>query len=357
MRLTPAPEDRTRPRPRAASLRVASPIVTWTRRLTGLEPAPAAVGLAVVVLCATSVGALVADLYGVMAMGRFVLFVTVPALVVVSVIGLARVPAWSDLQRRIAVGAVAGFVGTVGYDVFRIPFALAGQRIFAPIDSYGLLIDGGPMSSGWTDLLGWGFHFSNGITFGIAYAIVLAGRHWGWGVAYGMGLEAVAFLSPFTETYGLSGKVWPIVIAFAAHVAYGLPLGLMVQRLDDTDVWLRDRFRAPAVTSIVLVLVVLLVWHRPWDVSDALETSRSLSDELGIPATVVTGSRFEPEWLRVEPGGCILVASISDESFTSDYGDLPAGEDVEWCFPDEGVQRVKLGDRPYSGGFVYVHEG
>jgi hypothetical protein len=330
--------------------------VTWTRRVLGLETLPAALGLVVVVLCATSVGALIADLYGVMAMSRFVLFITLPSLVVVGAIALVDVPAWIDLQRRIALGAVAGLVGTVGYDVVRIPFALAGQRIFAPIDSYGLLIDGGPMSSGWTNLLGWGFHFSNGITFGIAYAILLAGRHWGFGVAYGMGLEAVAFLSPFTGVYGLTGKVWPIVIAFGAHVAYGLPLGLMVQRFDDTEAWLEDHLRAPVVMPLVALAIVLLAWHRPWSVSDDLETARSLSRESGLPATVVAGSRFDPEWLRVEPGGCILVASSSDESFTSDYGELPAGDDVRWCFPDEGVQRVKLGDRPYSGGFVYVHE-
>ena len=36
--------------------------------------------------------------------------------------------------------------------------------------------------------------------------------------------EAVAFLGPFTEIYGLTGKWVSIGIAFAAHVAYGLPL-------------------------------------------------------------------------------------------------------------------------------------
>ena len=30
------------------------------------------------------------------------------------------------------------------------------------------------------------------------------------------------------------------------------------QRLDDTDIWLRERFRGPAIASIVMLVVVLL---------------------------------------------------------------------------------------------------
>ena len=119
-------------------------------------------------LCATSVGALLADLYGLMPMDQFARWVTGPGLLLLIALASRTVPSYQNLQRRIRLGAVAGVAGTIAYDVFRIPFALAGQRIFAPIFSYGLLIDGGGMSSPWTDLLGWLFHLSNGVTFGIA---------------------------------------------------------------------------------------------------------------------------------------------------------------------------------------------
>lgn len=307
-------------------------------------------------LSATSVGALLADMYGLIAMDDFVPWITVPSLLLLVAVSAKTVPAFGNLQRRIRLGAVAGVVATIAYDVFRIPFALAGQRIFAPIFSYGLLIDGGGMSSPMTDLAGWLFHFSNGVTFGIAYAVVMAGRHWGFGVIWGVLLEAVAFLSPFTDIYGLTGKWVAIGIALTAHVAYGLPLGLMVARFDRTERFLKKNLIYPTLLVVGGAIAVLILWHRPWSEPATLEQAQDLAAESGQPATVVAVDRFEPEWLRIEPGGCILVASTSTRSFTSDFGQLPAGERVEWCFPEAGVKRVRLDDRPYSGGFVFVHD-
>jgi len=329
--------------------------VTARVRPAALDSRQRFAALIVLGLCATSVGALLADMYGLMPMDEFVRWITLPALLLLVAGSAKTVPTYANLQRRIRLGAVAGAVGTLAYDVFRIPFALAGQRIFAPIFSYGLLIDGGGMSSPWTDLLGWLFHFSNGVTFGIAYAVVMAGRHWGFGVLWGVLLEAVAFLSPFTDIYGLTGKWGAIGIALAAHVAYGLPLGLMVQRFDRSERFLKKNLVYPTLIVIGVSIIGLTLWHRPWSEPDALERAQDLAAVAGRPAAVVTVDRFEPEWLRVEPGGCILVASESARSFTSDYGPLPEGEQVEWCFPDAGVERVKLDDRPYSGGFVFVH--
>ncbi len=307
-------------------------------------------------LCATSVGALLADLYDVMPMDAFARRVTLPGLLLLIGSSIRTVPAYSNLQRRIRLGAIAGVVGTIAYDLFRIPFALAGQRIFAPIFSYGLLIDGGGMSSSWTDLLGWLFHLSNGVTFGIAYAVVMAGRHWGFGVLWGMFLEAVAFLGPFTDIYGLTGKWASIGIAFAAHVAYGLPLGLMVARFNKTERFLKENLIRPALVVLVVSFIGLTLWHRPWSDSATLDQAQSISATTGQPVTIVSVERFEPEWLRVEPGGCILVISESAESLASDFGSLPAGGETEWCFTDPGVERIKLNDRPYSGGFVFVNE-
>ena len=64
---------------------------------------------------------------------------TVPGLILLTVLGSTRVltgETGEEFRRRFRVGAVAGVIGTLGYDVFRIPFAAAGRRVFAPIDSY-----------------------------------------------------------------------------------------------------------------------------------------------------------------------------------------------------------------------------
>lgn len=313
-----------------------------------------AVAGVVLLLCATSVGALLADLYGFMSMAEFARLVTLPGLVLLTVLAVAPIDGLEDLRRRIVLGAVAGVVGVVAYDVFRIPFAMAGQRIFAPIFSYGLLIDGGGMSSPWTDLLGWLFHLSNGVTFGIAYAVVMKRRHWAFGVVWGLTLEAVAFLGPFTVIYGLTGKTAAIVIAFLAHIAYGLPLGLMVQHFDETERYLRTRLIRPGLVVIGAAVVVLVLWHRPWSISDELRDARELSTNAGMPVAVVTVDRFIPEWLRIEPGGCVLVVSRSQTDFDESWIALPTKGEAEWCSTEIGVHRLRLGNRPYSGGFVFV---
>src|SRR4051794_10559362 len=130
--------------------------------LTTRSARPAVVAtVAAMAMAATSIGALLADLYGVAAMGTFFWRATVPSLVGLAVLGTARVPALGEVPDRIRVGAIAGVAGIIGYDVVRIPFVIMGQRLLAPIDSYGLLLSGGSMATPWSNTLGWLFHLSN----------------------------------------------------------------------------------------------------------------------------------------------------------------------------------------------------
>jgi hypothetical protein len=290
---------------------------------------------AVFLLSGGSIAALLADVYGIAPMHVVFWAASVPSMVALAVLAmLPRVPA--ELRHRIRVGAVGGFVGTLGYDLVRIPFAVAGQRVFAPIESYGVLIADATTSSEFTSFLGWGYHFSNGITFGIAYAAVAARRHWLWGVAWGLALESVAVFSPFATRYAIAGQLVPILIAYGAHVFYGLPLGRLVQRMPTLP--------PRSVTALLAVLAVgLLGWHRPW-----------LASPPDSPRAVVVTDRFEPEWVRIRAGECVAVENRSGSSFPTPHGTVTPASTSELCFPNAGVYRVKLGPRPYSGGFVYV---
>lgn len=290
---------------------------------------------AVILLSGGSIAALLADVYGIAPMHAVFWAVSVPSMLALAVLAeLPRVPA--ELRHRIRVGAVGGFVGTLGYDLVRVPFAMAGQRVFAPIESYGVLIADASTSSELTSFLGWGYHFSNGITFGIAYAVIAARRHWLWGVGWGLVLESVAVFSPFATRYAIAGQVVPILIAYGAHVFYGLPLGRLVQRM--------PALPSRSVTAMLAVLAVaLLGWRRPWLASPP-DTAR----------TVVVSDRFEPEWVRIRAGECITVENRSGSSFPTPHGVVRPASTSDLCFPTEGVFRVKLGPRPYSGGFVYV---
>ncbi|MFF5076665.1 hypothetical protein ACFY36_06415 [Actinoplanes sp. NPDC000266] len=305
--------------------------------------------LAVFLLAGGSIAALLADLYGLAPMHIVFWFVSVPSMIVLAVAAtLPRVD--PDLRARIRVGAVAGLAGLVGYDVVRVPVALTGQRVFAPIETYGLLIADAAFSSPLTSTLGWLYHLSNGVTFGIAFAVLFARRPVLFGVAWGLFLETVALLSPFADRYGLSGRLVPIVIALGAHVFYGWPLGYLVRHFDRTAAAL-PRLRVTA--TLALAVAVVLAWQQPWNVPADQRLAGALSRP-GAPVTIVRTDRFHPEWLRIRPGACAYVDNRSTVTFTTPAGPVPAGARSPLCFADPGIYRIRLTTRPYSGGFVYV---
>jgi hypothetical protein len=308
--------------------------------------------LGVFVLAGGSIAALLADLFGLAPIWQVFWGVSVASMVLLTV--LAVIPQVSpELRRRIRVGAVAGAAGTLGYDIVRVPFALAGQRVFAPIESYGVLIANATASSGLTSTLGWLYHLSNGVTFGIAYAAVAARRPWPWGIAWGLTLESVAVFSPFASRYGLQGQLVPIAIAYGAHVFYGYPLGRLVQDLDRVDAGLRRIGRFSVAITLTVAALAVVGWHRPWS-QTAVEREAAQLSAMGQPHTIVTGTRFEPEWLRIHAGECIVVENRTDVRYETPQGTVAPDAASALCFNTPGVYRVRLGSRPYSGGFVYV---
>ncbi len=318
--------------------------------------------LAFFLLGGTSVASLLAWVYGLGSFRTWFLLVSVPgqlAMVVLAVLATRRHDR-DELRVLLMAGVVGGLLGTLGYDLFRVPFVMAGLRVLAPIDSYGVLAAGATSSSAWTGLLGWSYHFSNGIGFGIAYAMLAPRRHWGWGIAWALLLETATVVSPFASQYALRTedgfKLVPIAIAYAAHVPYGYALGRVVQRPDG---WARDirRLGGLAVpTMLALVAVGLALWLRPWSPSPDAEAGRALDEG---PSALIVGQRFEPEWLRTRVGGCVTFDNRDDEAYEiaapGVVASVPPGRS-EVCFLEAGVHRVRTTDEPYAGGFVIVDE-
>jgi hypothetical protein len=308
--------------------------------------------VAVFVVSGGSIAALLADVFGIAPMHQVFWLASVPSMVLLAV--LAAAPRFdAELRKRIRVGAVAGALGTVGYDLVRIPFALAGQRVFAPIESYGVLIADASASSGPTSTLGWLYHLSNGVTFGVAYATLMARRRWPWGIGWGLLLESVAVFSPFAARYGLAGQAVPIAIAYGAHVFYGYPVGRVVQDLDRAEELLRRWGRHSVAVILVSAVVFLVGWQRPWSSTPVEREAAQLSTP-AAPVTIVLRDRFEPEWLRIRAGACVVVDNRSASRFTTPQGVVEPGTRSTLCFDRPGAYRVRLGPRPYSGGFVYV---
>lgn len=260
-----------------------------------------------------------------------------------------------SLTNVLTCGVWGGLLGTIGYDLFRVPFAAQGQRVFAPIDSYGILLLGADSSSPLTSFAGWGYHAGNGIGFGIAYAAMALGRRWWWGVAFAMVLESATVLTPFATVYDLRGKTDLILIAYAAHVAYGYPLGRLVQDHRTTLAAVGRLGRFGTAWVLAAVVAGLALWHLPLSRSAELRAGVAVAPG---PSAAVRDGRLVPEWLRVGVRDCATVRNDDSTPYvlTGAGGstELPVGRPVRVCFADTGVHRIRTSARPYSGGFVIV---
>jgi hypothetical protein len=306
----------------------------------------------VALLGVLSVTSLLAWVYGLGSFRTWFLVTGAPAVValVALAIAAARGRGPRDLRLALVGGALGGLAGTIGYDLFRIPFVVGGLRLFAPIDSYGVLLMGADGSSPTTGFVGWAYHFTNGIGFGIAYAAVALGRRWPWAVLWGLLLETATIVTPFVDSYGLRGHWDLIAIAYAAHIGYGVPLGLIVQRAKHWDP-IRPLL-IPMSALLVMLVVGLGIWLRPG--------TRNADDQRGGaaaagPSVLVKNGKFHPEWTRYGPGECVTLTNADATSYTlaaPPNKQLPANATIEICPTGKGAHRVKLDGRPYSGGFL-----
>ncbi|MCI0397235.1 MAG: hypothetical protein L0332_02435 [Chloroflexi bacterium] len=250
-------------------------------------------------LCIPSGGALLAKVYGLASLQFVTLAIFLPGVVVLIVLWRwARRHGREYPANAVVIGFWGGLLGTLAYDVARLPFLLLGQRVFAPINVYGVWLAEAATSSRFSDVLGWAYHFSNGITFGLMYALFMRRQHWLWAILWGLVLETIAVLSPFAPIFNLSGNTYALGIAYLGHVAYGLPLGWLVYRWDNVRHWLDQ---APPWLSwaglglAALLVAVPLVWPA-WVARDGRTAPGTLRLE---------GDRLNPGWVRLERGDSV----------------------------------------------------
>lgn len=129
---------------------------------------------------------------------------------------------------RVARGAKWGFVATIVYDIVRPPLGVWFSFGFKPYQAmpiFGDLITGRGTDDLLAQTIGWGYHFWNGVGFGIMFALVLprAGR---WpGTIWGLLLQAVmmatypSFLGARLDDPGF------LVTGIVGHSLWGFVLG------------------------------------------------------------------------------------------------------------------------------------
>jgi hypothetical protein len=151
--------------------------------------------------------------------------------------GLGRPAARARLRAHILVGVAVGIIAVASYDVTKAVLSQLDPSPFNPFEVtkvFGRLLLGDGASPEAVVAAGWAFHLTNGVTFAIAYALLLARdgdmsrlRGLVTGIAWGLLLESfqlaiypgwlnVRFLDEFRQ------------ISFLSHVVFGAVLGLLV---------------------------------------------------------------------------------------------------------------------------------
>ncbi len=202
----------------------------------------------VFVLAASSIWCLLAEFYGLCSMQTFTFYVSIPALTVLAAMGVLDYSKGDGrLWRMLLWSGLAGFLAAVTYDTFRIPFVFSKELgitgfipslpLYKVFPRFGAMILGQPVDQATYSLsaqiVGWIYHFSNGITFGMMYAAMVGSatkRNWGWAVVMAVGLELAMLFTPYTSYFGIQIAATFVIVTLTAHLFFGVSLGLLFRR-------------------------------------------------------------------------------------------------------------------------------
>jgi hypothetical protein len=202
----------------------------------------------VFILSAASIWCLLAEFYGLCSMRAFTFVVLIPATLLLALITFMDYR-WGDrrLYRAVMIGAIGGFIAAVAYDIFRLPWVIGyadhlgpqwlRMPLFKVFPRFGAMILGQPYTATQPEsqftlsahVVGWIYHFSNGITFGIMYMAMIGDatrRSWMWAIALAVGLEVGMLFTPYTPFFGIKMAALFVVVTLSAHLIFGVVAGL-----------------------------------------------------------------------------------------------------------------------------------
>lgn len=164
-------------------------------------------------------------------------------LLLVETVGIVAAWRWSASKDQNCVGDLlmrglwAGGLATLAYDVVRIPVAHAGVPVFKAISYFGTVLVGAESPTVLSEVLGWGYHLTNGVSFGLMYAALVRKPRVYSAVIWGLALEAVMLVTPYAEVFGYRRDAKFLAITIGAHVVYGLVLWLGLRLWADGWGW------------------------------------------------------------------------------------------------------------------------
>ena len=219
-----------------AAVRLARPIGSASARR--LEPREIVLGVG---MAGTSGAAVLAHTFGPVPMSFTVPFVVFPSASILVGAMLtrqgrsARLHRFSELVMR---GALVGLAATLLYDGIRPLLVTALGLTFDPyraIPIFGTLITGLPGGDPMSLTAGWIYHFWNGISFAMMFALVRPRGGVAWGVAWALLLQGLMMLAYPTLLQARLDDPGFMASGLIGHSIWGVVVGAGIQRWSAHD--------------------------------------------------------------------------------------------------------------------------
>ena len=215
------------------------------------------------------------------------------------IVGLGALALWArakgqdDILRRLASGLWAGGLATLAYDLARVPVACAGIPVFQAVSYFGTVLVGLEKPTPWSEAVGWAYHLSNGLSFGLMYRALVRRPGPVSAVSWGVALELIMLVTPYAEVFGYRREAAFLTSSLGAHAVYGVVLWLALRE------WQNAKRRLAALSmwlgwAIVPVTISLIAANFHFAYADKLPPSPPSS--LG-PKLYVTWDAPEPDRL------------------------------------------------------------
>ncbi len=161
-----------------------------------------------------------------------------PAILALTVVAVLTRRSEVRISRAIIWGALAGALATLPLEAVRLagfhygfmPGNLPRLMGVLLLDRFAL----GPSPA--SDFAGWAYHFWNGASFGIIYALLLGTRRPTIGILYGVAIGLGFMVSPVVVSlgvgyFGLQFSYGFPATVLLAHLGFGAALGIFSRRL------------------------------------------------------------------------------------------------------------------------------
>ena len=225
----------------------------------------------IIILSGASASLLLLPPLGIIPYATFRDVAIIPSVIIIFAIGILSRSKFPRLTSRLFKGMVAGTIATFGLEAIRIPAYMFTKWI--PMDSMisipALLLtekittlsevkqiimqSGVPMNLYHAPmdifLVGGLWHFWNGATFGIIYALLIGKGKWWYGMVWAVVIEMVMMVAPYLIIMkGVFGVEHMdgyniFVITLIAHLVFGAILGIIVQKWKKDSISITDLTR------------------------------------------------------------------------------------------------------------------